>query len=127
MTGVRPARPDELPAVMGVLDGAALAVEAKAVRGAIPEGAVLVAVADDRVLGACVLDDREIAAIAVRRARRDQGIGTALVETAAERHVAGGDDRLVAEFDAGVRPFYESLGFAIEPADEPGRYRGRRC
>jgi len=33
---------------------------------------------------------------------------------------------IVAEFDAGVRPFYESLGFAVEPTDEPDRYRGRK-
>ncbi|PSQ54837.1 GNAT family N-acetyltransferase [Halobacteriales archaeon SW_12_67_38] len=105
---------------MGVLDGAALAIEAAAVREA-----VLVAVADDRVLGACVLDGREIVAIAVRRARRDQGIGTRLVEAAAERY-ATDEDELVAEFDRGVRPFYASLGFEVEPADEPGRFRGRR-
>ncbi|WP_049900568.1 GNAT family N-acetyltransferase [Halococcus agarilyticus] len=109
---------------MGVLDGAALAVEADAVREAIDRGAVLVAVADGRVLGACVLDGREITAIAVRRARRDQAIGTRLVEAAAERYVTD-EDELIAEFDRGVRPFYESLGFAIEPADEPGRFRGR--
>ncbi|EMA55127.1 MULTISPECIES: GNAT family N-acetyltransferase [Halococcus] len=109
---------------MGVLDGAALAVEADAVRGAIDREAVLVAVVDDRVLGACVLDDQEITTIAVRRARRDQGIGTRLVETAAEHHTAN-DAPLIAWFDAPVRPFYTSLGFAIEPADEPGRFRGQ--
>jgi GNAT superfamily N-acetyltransferase len=121
---VRPARADELPPVMGVLDGAALAIEADRVRGAIEREAVLVAVADGRVVGACVLDGREIVAIAVRRARRDRAIGTRLVEAAAERY-ATGEDELIAEFDAGVRPFYASLGFAIEPADEPGRLRGR--
>jgi ribosomal protein S18 acetylase RimI-like enzyme len=110
---------------MGVLDGAALAADAEAVREAIDRGAVLVAVADDRVLGACVLDGREITTIAVRRARRDQGIGTRLVEVAEERYAAGENEYLVAEFDASVRPFYASLGFAIEPADEPGRFRGR--
>ncbi|EMA43758.1 GNAT family N-acetyltransferase [Halococcus saccharolyticus] len=110
---------------MGVLDGAALAVDAETVRAAIDREVVLVAVADDRVLGACVLDGREITTIAVRRARRDQGIGTALVEAAGEHHT-GNDDPLVARFDAPVRPFYEALGFTIEPADEPGRFRGRR-
>ena len=110
--------------MMGVLDGAALGIEADAVRGAIDRGAVLVAVADGRVLGACVLDGREIVAIAVRRARRNQGIGTRLVGTAAERY-ATDEDELVAEFDRGVRPFYASLGFEVEPADEPGRFRGR--
>jgi hypothetical protein len=33
-------------------------------------------------------------------------------------------DRLVAEFDGRVRPFWESVGFDIQPADEPDRYRG---
>lgn len=119
---VRPARPDDLSTVMGVLDGALLAVDAGEVRERIGDGAVLVATEDNRVLGACVLDGRKIAAIAVRRARRGQGIGTTVVEAAAQS-VDGG---LTAEFHSRVRPFYESMGFAIEPTDEPGRFRGRR-
>lgn len=69
----------------------------------------------------CVLDGREIDAIAVRRRRRGQGIGTRLVERAAA--AAAGDLR--AEFHRRVRPFYDSLGFAIEPTDEPDRFRGQ--
>ena len=61
-----------------------------------------------------------IDAVAVRRARRGRGTGSALVRAAAERH-----PRLTAEFDPSVRPFYESIGFEIAPADgEDGRLRG---
>lgn len=118
---VRPARPAELPSVMGVLDGALLAVEAEAVEKCIYADRVLVAVEGDRVLGACVLADNEIDAIAVRRKRRGQGIGTRLVESATER-VEG---ELLAAFDERVRPFYESLGFVIEPTTESSRFRGQ--
>jgi len=41
-----------------------------------------------------VLDGEEILAVAVRRRRRDQGIGSALVEAAGDRR-----EELVAEFD----------------------------
>lgn len=118
----RPARPDDLSTVMGVLDGALLAVEATEIREHIETGAVMVATDDGRILGVCVLDGREIDAIAVRRNRRGQGIGTALVEAADS--VTAGD--LTAEFHRRVRPFYEPLGFEIEPIDESGRFRGRR-
>jgi GNAT superfamily N-acetyltransferase len=114
---VREARPDERAAVMNVLDGAMLDVPLGRVTS---DGTTtLVACVDDRVLGALVLDGDRVTAVAVRRARRDQGIGTALVEAAADRR-----ERLVAAFDADVRPFWESLGFAVEPAEEPNRYRG---
>ena len=120
---VREARPDERVAVRGVVDAAML--EPGDVAGAIERGDALVAVEDGRVLGALLLDPREngahVDAVAVRRARRGRGIGTALVETAAERA-----DRLTAEFDPGVRPFYESLGFEIEPAEGNERFRGSR-
>lgn len=118
---VREADTDALPAVMTVFDGALLATDVDAVRAAADRGDLLVADADGRVLGACLLDGERIRAIAVRRSRRDQGIGTALVEAAAARR-----DRLVAEFDPRVRPFWESLGFEVEPAEEPERYRGVR-
>jgi len=117
---VREARADELTAVMNVLDGAMLQARSDAVRAGIETGAVLVAVADDRVLGALVLSGREIDAVAVRRTRRGQGLGTALVEAATER--VGSP---TAEFDAAVRPFYESLGFDVRPVGD-GRFRGVR-
>ncbi|WP_135363096.1 GNAT family N-acetyltransferase [Halosimplex halophilum] len=136
---VRPATADDLSGVLGVLDAGALETDAEAVRTGIHRGDAFVAVrgsasgagdASGTVLGALVLVDcegpagAEIDAVAVRRRRRGQGIGRALVAAAADRY-----DRLVAEFDAGVRPFYESLGFEIEPTtgDEPDRYRGVLC
>ena len=119
MTAVREATVEDLPDVLNVVDGAALRVDVDSLRERIASGDVLVAREEGRVLGTVVLDGDRIAAVAVRRGRRDQGIGTALVEAAAERR-----ERLVAEFDARVRPFWESLGFDIEPADESDRYRG---
>jgi GNAT superfamily N-acetyltransferase len=119
VTAVREATVEDLPDVLNVVDGAALRVDVDSLRERIAGGDVLVAREEERVLGTVVLDGDRIAAVAVRRGRRDQGVGTALVEAAADRR-----DRLVAEFDARVRPFWESLGFDIEPADEPDRYRG---
>ena len=119
---VHAARSADLAAVMNVLDGAALAVEAATVRERIADGEVLVATDESRVLGALVLDESHVEAVAVRRSRRGQGVGTELVASAA----AGTDGPLTAAFDAQVKPFYESLDFAIEPAEETGRFRGRR-
>jgi GNAT superfamily N-acetyltransferase len=116
---VRDATVEDLPAVMNVLDGAVLAVDVETVRASIGRDEALVAVTDEQVLGALVLDGSHIEAVAVRRRRRGQGIGTALIEAAADRR-----ERLTAEFDVAVRPFYESLGFAVESLDEPGRCRG---
>ncbi|MFB6171977.1 MAG: GNAT family N-acetyltransferase [Haloarculaceae archaeon] len=115
---VRTATERDVPAVMNVLDGALLAVTPDAVR----EGTALVAVDEGRVLGALVLAGEEIEAVAVRRSRRDQGVGTALVEAAAARR-----ERLVAGFDPDVRAFYESLGFQIRDAAAPDRLRGVRA
>ncbi|MFC7239392.1 GNAT family N-acetyltransferase [Saliphagus sp. GCM10025317] len=56
--------------------------------------------------------------MAVHRRHRGRGIGTDLLEAALEQ--AG---VLTANFDADVRPFYESLGFDVESITE-GRYRG---
>lgn len=122
---VRLARPAELPAAMTVFDSAQLAVSARAVRAAIEADRVLVASEGGRVLGALVVGPSDtgaarIEAIAVRRRRRGQGIGTALVRAAADRY-----GPLEAEFDARVRPFWESVGFDIEPAAEPERFVGR--
>ncbi len=126
---VRAATVPERPDVLNVIDGAVLAVETGRLRSAIDCGEVLVAVAgatdgnrdDERVLGALVLDGEEITAVAVRQRRRNQGIGTMLVEAAADRR-----ERLVATFDPRVRSFWESLDFDIEPAEEPDRFRGVR-
>lgn len=145
---VREATPDDLLGVRRVLDAAMLEVRDD-LEERIEAGDVLVAEAedvpaaeadDDRpTLGALVLVPRECAgdsepgdsepgdneqgahvhAVAVRRARRGRGIGSALVRAAAERQ-----PRLTAEFDPDVRPFYESLGFDVEATDD-GRLRGR--
>ena len=106
---------DETVAVRGILDAAMLRIE----DAALEEGTTLVAAVENRLLGALVLDGEEIVAVAVRPGRRGQGVGTALVEAAADRR-----ERLTAGFDPGMRPFYESLGFEIECDD--GRCRGLR-
>lgn len=127
---VRPATAEDLPAVATVLDAAML--DTGDLRERVDAGDVLVAVEGGRVLGTLVLAapaeapawarergaDAHVEAVAVRRRRRDRGIGTALVEAAADR------GRLTAAFDADVRPFYEALGFAVEGTD--GRLRGVR-
>lgn len=118
---IREATPGEVTTVLAVFDGAMLETDTTLVREAIDSGDLLVAVADDRVLGACLLSGTTIDAIAVRPGRRGQGIGRALVATAGEHR-----DRLVARFDVRVRPFWESLGFEIEPTDQPDRFRGVR-
>lgn len=80
---------------------------------------------NERILGAIVLESLEdaaegahVSAIGVRRRHRGREIGRALIECALER-----ERRLIAHFDAGVRPFYESLEFSIESIDDE-RYRG---
>lgn len=146
---VRPATTDDLPGVLGVLDAAALETDADQTRERIEHDDVFVAVRDTSdgetaeaaasesdsgrqpILGAVVLVEPEagtaasntahIDVVGVRRRRRGQGIGGALVQAAAKEY-----DRLTAAFDQGVRPFYESLGFTVEPAESEGtdRYRG---
>jgi len=118
---VRAATTGDLTAALTVLDTALLAVELGFLRRAVEAGDVLVAVSTaGTVLGVLVLDGEEITAIAVRRRRRDQGIGTALVEVAAGRR-----ERLHAEFDRRVAPFWRSLGFDTEPLAASDRFRGR--
>ena len=109
---IRPATTDERAAVRNVIDGAALAVGD--LSDALAAGSVLVAVAEGRMLGALVLDGHEITAIAVRRRRRGQGIGTALVEDALARR-----SELVAECDAGVAEFWRAVGFEMTPRSSP--------
>ncbi|WP_255192834.1 GNAT family N-acetyltransferase [Natronobeatus ordinarius] len=121
---VRAARPDERLEVLRLLDAALLEVEGVDAR--LEAGDVLVAVDDSsgRLVGTIVLEPEpggaHVSAVAVRRRRRDRGIGTALIERALER-----EGRLTARFDERVRPFYESLEFSIERIDER-RYQGKR-
>lgn len=122
---VRRATPDDHVAVLRVIEGALLEVDAGRVRERIDAGEVLVAVAGDgvagdRVVGALVRDGAHVVAVAVRRRRRRQGIGRALVERA-----LAATGRLTATFDPRVRGFYEALGFEVSAADG-GRLRGVR-
>ncbi|EFW93727.1 hypothetical protein ZOD2009_01250 [Haladaptatus paucihalophilus DX253] len=115
---VRAATGDDHLDVLRIVNGAMLEIDAAAVEQKIESGDVLVAEDEGRLLGAAVLDaaaDRptHIGAIAVRRARRGQGIGGELIAAAVEREGA-----LTADFAPKVRPFYESLGFEIEEMAE---------
>jgi len=120
---VRPARAGERATVLSVLDAAMLETDADRVADRITDDAALVAVVDGRVLGALVAtpgtDGATVEAVAVRPRRRGGGVGTALVEAAGDRW-----GRLVADFDPGVRSFYESLGFRVTRTGE--RCRGVR-
>lgn len=127
---VRAATADDTLEVRRILDAAML--EPGNVEGRIDAGDVLVAGDQrggssggrERILGTVVLEPLEddlgahIAAIGVRRRHRGRGIGRTLIEHALERR-----GRLTARFDTGVRPFYDALGFSIEPIDDR-RYRG---
>lgn len=145
---VRRATPDDHVAVMRVLEGALLEVDAATVRERIEHEAVWVAAvgangdgtdddSSERVVGALVVDvperhgvaprpeeirpnRRHVEAIAVTRQRRGQGVGRALVEGCIE---ATDCDRLSAEFRADVEPFYRALGFDVDE-QEAGRHWG---
>jgi len=124
MVRVRRAGPAAIDTILAIVDAAVLETDRDVVRRSVTDGRTLVAVEDDRILGtvvACPADPGvRIDAIAVRKRRQNQGIGTALVERLHEHH-----GRVVAEFDERVRPFYESLGFEIR-ARNADRYRGVR-
>ncbi|NUB90127.1 GNAT family N-acetyltransferase [Haloterrigena sp. SYSU A121-1] len=126
---VRTATGDDALEVRRILDAAML--EPGDVESRIAEGNVLVAGderggtagTEERILGTVVLEPLEepgahVSAIGVRRRHRGRGIGTALIDRAVAR-----EGRLTARFDDGVRPFYERLGFSIEPIDDR-RHRG---
>ena len=112
---VRPATPDEYVTARAILEGALLCVG----DGLLARSVTLVAVDGGRIVGALALRGREIEAVAVRPGRRGRGVGTALVQAAAERRPA-----LTAGFDPSVRPFYIAAGFDVRCSD--GRCRGRR-
>ncbi|OYR57377.1 hypothetical protein DJ70_06130 [Halorubrum halodurans] len=110
-----------------------LETDADALVARIDAGDVLVARFDrtGSVVGALVATRpertvRHVDAVAVRRARRGRGIGSALVARAVREARSDPDvDALTAAFDADLRDFYADLGFAVEPAGD-GRFRGRR-
>ncbi|MFC7056945.1 GNAT family N-acetyltransferase [Halovenus salina] len=117
---IRLAAPEERPAVRGVVDAGLLELDSERLSTAIEHDEVLVAVSETgTVVGALVLEEAEILAVAVRKGRQGQEIGTKLVEEAATHH-----NTLSAEFHERVRPFWESLGFEITTAGQANRYRG---
>ena len=141
---IRRADPDDRLAVARLFDGAMLETDDERLSRQLAaiEGFVLVASVagvdsvDSQPVGAIAVDaalatDSEhvagdadpvrITAIAVRRRRRDRGIGRQLL-TAAAQQVA--PRPLTAVFDERVRPFYRACGFTIEPRD--GRLWGIR-
>jgi GNAT superfamily N-acetyltransferase len=121
---VREARADEHPDVRNVIDGAMLQVGVENLPAAIGAGDVLVAVDGTRIVGALVLDERRIAAIAVRRRRRGQGIGSALVAAAKNRRY-----QLIVSFDADRHQFWGQCGFEVAGTLASSRFvaRWRGC
>ncbi|WP_435073765.1 GNAT family N-acetyltransferase [Halorubrum sp. HHNYT27] len=130
--------------VLRVLDAAMLETDSELVTERIDAGDALVARfrRTGAVVGALVAtrpDPRRlhVDAVAVRRARRGRGIGSALVAAAvrrAERDVAV--DAVTAAFDSKLEAFYTDLGFQIDRnrcggdrgvgESEADRVRGRR-
>lgn len=111
---------DDVVDAMRVLQGALLDVDGSTVRDAAPEGEVLLAQDGDWVIGALVMREGHIEGVAVRREYRGRGIGAALVEAA----VADEGGTVTADFRAGVRGFWKSIGFEVER--EGSRFWGRR-
>lgn len=112
---------DDVVPAMRVLQGALLDVDGSTVRDAAPDGELLIAESGDWVVGALVIRDGHIEGLAVRRKRRGEGIGSALVEAA----VADEDGTVTADFRAGVRGFWRDLGFDVE--QEGSRFWGVRA
>lgn len=122
---IEPAAPDGRLDVLRVLDAAMLETDPEFVDAAIDAGDALVARFErtDAVVGALVAtrlesDRLHVDAVAVRRARRGRGIGSALV-AAAVRHAEREPEVEVvtAAFDADLRAFYTALGFAVRPVE----------
>ncbi|TQQ82234.1 GNAT family N-acetyltransferase [Halonotius roseus] len=139
---LRRAGPDDHLAVVRLFDAGLLETDPDRLRRQLDAtaGFVLLGTIDERPVGAVAVDlapasssrvdDNEgvdnpeparITAIAVRRRRRDRGIGRQLVDAAADRVAPR---PLTAVFDERVRPFYRACGFEIEPHE--GRLRGCR-
>ncbi|MFB6111171.1 MAG: N-acetyltransferase [Halobacteriaceae archaeon] len=132
---VRSADGDAAPAVARVLEGALLAVPVD-IRRACDEGRVLLI--GEPVTGAVLVvpsalgpgrrygsggehSPAHLLAVAVIPSRRGEGQGQALVGAAAKRW-----SPLSVTFDRRVKPFYESLGFAIARIGST-RFRGVRA
>lgn len=123
--------------VLRVLDAAMLETDAGVVDAAIDAGDALVARFErtDAVVGALVATRPEperlhVDAVAVRRARRGRGVGSALVGAAVDRADRDpGVAVVTAAFGADLEPFYREVGFddvSAVDAGESDRFRGRR-
>lgn len=132
---VEPAVSDDRLEILRILDAAMLETDADTVDDRIAAGDALVArsTRTGGVVGALIAvrpdpDRLHVDAVAVRRARRGRGIGSALVAAAVDRGESDpGVAVVTAAFDAELTGFYEALGFAVdvEGTDE-GRRTGRR-
>lgn len=134
---IETASPDDRLDALRVLDAAMLETDPETVAAAIETDDALVArfKRTDAVVGALVATRPESArlhvdAVAVRRARRGRGSGSALVAAAVERAERDAAVEVVtAAFDAKLRGFYTDLGFTAVPdteTQEAKRLRGRR-
>jgi GNAT superfamily N-acetyltransferase len=117
---VHRADPDDLVALMRVLDGTLVEVDAERVRTRAAAGEVLRADDGGWVVGVLVRDGALVRALAVRRDRRRQGVGRALVERAATE-----TDRLVADCRPRIAGFYRACGFRV--VEREGRAYGVRA
>ena len=116
---IRSATIPDLPSIMNIIDGSMLQLDLNIVQSRISSKEVLVADSSETILGILVSTGNTIEVIAVRSKRRDQGIGSALVKTAAKNS----NKPLIAEFDKESLQFYQKLGFSISPKTD-GRYLG---
>jgi len=122
---IRPAGPDDHLAVVRLFDGALLETDSDRIRRQLTgsRGCILVA-GESRPLGAIALSTAaveqrpaewaeavHVTAIAVRRSRRNQGVGRSLIAAAVEW---AAPRPLSATFDERVRGFYTACGFEIE-------------
>lgn len=133
---IETATPDDRLDMLRVLDAAMLETDTESVDAAIDAGDALVARFErtDAVVGALVgtrpePDRLHVDAVAVRRARRGKGVGSALVGEAVRRGGRDSEvDAVTAEFDPKLGAFYRNLGFdamSATDADESDRLRGR--
>jgi GNAT superfamily N-acetyltransferase len=132
---VEPATPDDRLDVLRLLNAAMLETDADTVDERIAASDVLVArsTRTGGVVGALVAvrpdsDSLHVDAVAVRRARRGEGIGSTLVAAAVDRGESDpAVETVTAAFDAELTAFYEVLGFAVDDGDAgEGRRVGRR-
>ncbi|EMA70241.1 GCN5-related N-acetyltransferase [Halorubrum aidingense JCM 13560] len=118
---IEPAAPDDRIDALRVLDAAMLETDVETVDAAIDAGDALVArfKRTNAVVGALVATRPDptrlhVDAVAVRRARRGRGIGSALVARAMRRGETDPEIAVVtAEFKRDLEDFYTDLGFAI--------------